>query len=353
MVFLLLASALATSLAWRLAFKVTGSAAAAWFGWAAVTTAAPFVLETYTVYPDGLGAIAVLTGFWALLRAPDERPALPWFLHGLALALLPWMHTRFAVLAATLGGLILVRLAKSERVLTKAIAFLAAPALSAVAWMFFFAVVYGTPDPSAPYGGQVQNAFAFLPNGLGGLLFDQGFGLFATAPVLLVAIAGFVWIRRLAVDWVVVAVPYLLAVATFAMWWAGQSGPARFLLPLLLPLAIPAACAWRAAAASPGWRTVMLTALAASVWLTHRHGRGRRRPAWLSLAERGRGHRRALARMGDAGRESASAGPGVRAAADSGRSDRCADECGAVGLRGDAGVAGGNRWMRHPGGAMD
>ena len=50
---------------------------------------------------------------WALLRAEAERetPAdgvQPWLLHGAALALLPWLHSRFAVLAGVLGVLILL-----------------------------------------------------------------------------------------------------------------------------------------------------------------------------------------------------------------------------------------------------
>ena len=160
---------------------------------------------------------------------------MPWLLHGAALALLPWLHTRFAVLAATLGGLILVRLAHAPNPFAKASAFLAIPAAGALAWMGFFLAVYGTPDPTAPYGGDVGSSLAFLPNGLGGLLFDQGFGLLATAPVLVdLPSSGFARTRRFALEWLVVAVPYLLAVVTYPMWWAGSSGPARFLVPLLL-----------------------------------------------------------------------------------------------------------------------
>ncbi|HEX9365214.1 MAG TPA: hypothetical protein VF921_01230, partial [Vicinamibacterales bacterium] len=289
-IFLILVASAACALAWWLAWRTTGSLSAAWFGWAAVTLSAPFLLESYTVFPDGPGAAIVLTGVWALLRADWERNAtattvldatdcaehtdrgvrrsvLPWLLHGAALAALPWLHTRFAVLAATLGGLILVRLARAPNPIAKATAFLAVPAAGALAWMGFFLAVYGTPDPTAPYGGDVGSSFAFLPNGFGGLLFDQGFGLLATAPVLVVALPGFARTRRLAVEWLVVAIPYLLAVGTYPMWWAGSSGPARFLVPLLLPLAIPAACAW-AAAHSRGVKAVMLAALLVSAWLS-------------------------------------------------------------------------------------
>jgi hypothetical protein len=268
-IFLILVASAACALAWWLAWQVTGSTSAAWFGWAAVTFSAPFLLESYTVFPDGPGAAIVLTGFWALLRAEWDRDDdwLPWLLHGAALATLPWLHTRFAVLAATLGGLILVRLARASDSFAKAAAFLAVPALGALAWMGFFLAVYGTPDPSAPYGGAIGSALAFLPNGLGGLFFDQGFGLLATAPVLAVALIGFARTRRLAVEWLVVAVPYLLAVGTYAMWWAGSSGPARFIVPLLLPLAIPAAAAW-AGARSRGVKAVMLAALLVTAWLS-------------------------------------------------------------------------------------
>ena len=270
-VFLILLSAAGCALAWWLAYRSTGSMAAAWFGWAVVTASAPLVLESFTVFPDGPGAPVVLTGFWALLRPDgDERARgswVPWLLHGLALATLPWMHTRFAVLAATLGGLVLVRIARTRNPLANATAFLLPPALSALAWLFFFAVLYGAPDPSAPYGPGAQNALGFLPDGIGGLFFDQGFGLFATAPVLAVAIAGFGRTRRLAIEYLVVSLPYLLTVATFAMWWAGTSGPARFLVPLLLPLAIPAAHAWQAWRSTAA-RVLMIALLAVSAWMT-------------------------------------------------------------------------------------
>ena len=240
----------------------------------------------------------MLTGFWALLRAervrlwasPVRSPQeprndaelaswLPWLLHGAALAALPWLHTRFVVLAATLGGLILVRLARAPNPFARRPPFWRCRPPARSRGSGSSSPCYGTPDPTAPYGGDVGSSLAFLPNGFGGLLFDQGFGLLATAPVLAVAFLGFARTRRLAVEWLVVAVPYLLAVGTYAMWWAGSSGPARFLVPLLLPLAIPAACAWAAACGerigeearvepSRGAKAVMLAALLVSAWLS-------------------------------------------------------------------------------------
>ena len=270
--FLLVLASAGGALAWWLAWRVTKSSSAAWFGWAVVVMSPPFLLESFTIYPDAPGATIVLTGFWALLRADwdvETRSSswLPWLAHGAALGVLPWLHTRFSVIAATLGGLILIRLARTSNAVAKASAFLALPAVSALAWLGFFVVIYGTLDPSAPYGGQMQNSFSFLPDGVGGLFFDQGFGLLTTAPVLVVAFAGLRRSPRLALDWLVIAIPYLLAVTTFAMWWAGWSGPARFFVPLLLPLAIFAACGWQAIR-ERGTRASVAAAFVATCWLS-------------------------------------------------------------------------------------
>jgi hypothetical protein len=87
--------------------------------------------------------------------------------------------------------------------------------------------------------------------GLTGLLVDQQFGVVAAAPVLAFVPAGLVVLGRIAprlvVELVGLALPYLLVVASFGMWWGGRSAPARF-LDCLLPLAVPVlALAWRGA----------------------------------------------------------------------------------------------------------
>ena len=112
--------------------------------------------------------------------------------------------------------------------MTKAGAFLTGPIISGIAWIAYFMVIYGTPDPSAPYGAE-PGSFAFVPDGLAGLLFDQRFGLVAYAPVLLAGFAGIGIMlarreyRRHALEWLFVAVPYLVVVTYVAMWWGGTS----------------------------------------------------------------------------------------------------------------------------------
>jgi hypothetical protein len=254
-VFLIALAATGAGLAWYVAWLGTARRDAAWFGWAAVTLPVTALFQGFSVYPDGPGALLALTGVWALLRAGREvqsgaTSVGPWLLHGAALALLPWLHSRFAVLAGGFGALVLLRLAATRNPAAKAVAFLAVPAVSALLWIGYFIVVYGSPDPSSPYAGDGMGSFAFVPGGLGGLLFDQRFGVLAYAPVVA---AGFVGLglmcrerehRRLALELLFVLVPYLLAVTHFAMWWGGWSAPARFFAPVLPLLAVPAGMFW-------------------------------------------------------------------------------------------------------------
>ncbi len=284
--FLVLVAALGSALAWHTAWLHTGRRDAAWFGWAAVTLGATTVFHAVSIYPDGPGAVIVLTGAWALVRldaasrsgATGDGRTWPWLLHGAALALLPWLHTRFALLAGTLGVLIVLRLWSTTRALAKTAAFLAIPALSCVAWIGFFVAIYGVADPSAPYGGGELGSAAFIVDGLTGLAFDQRFGLLFHAPVLVFALAGLaVTRRRLAVELLLVIVPYLLVVTYFRMWWAGWSAPARFAMPVLLLLAVPAAEAWvairRRGTRATALGALVLTGLVTLILVSVDHGR--------------------------------------------------------------------------------
>ena len=275
-VLLLVLSALGASLVWRLAWRATGDAGAAWFGWAAVCLSPTWVFHTFTVYPDGVGALLTLVGVWALVRlgaldAGEPAPrARELALHGAALAALPWLHTRFALIAASLGLLIAARIVRRyawREALRAVAAFVAVPIVGAACWFAFFWFIYGTPDPRVPYGGRAGGQWEYVTSGLGGLFFDQQFGLLAYAPVVAAGLGGLVLLaadkgrRRLAVELAVVMTPYLLAVTHFRMWWAGWSVPARFFTPILLPLAIPVALAW-SRTRSRASRAVMGSALA-------------------------------------------------------------------------------------------
>ena len=230
----------------------------------------PFFFQSFVVYPEALGAAIVMVGVLTLMDEGDASvPRLAWT--GAALAMLPWLHVRLAVLAASLGVLLAARQLRASRWPRRILAILAVPAVSAACWFAFFFVIYGTIDPRAPYGGAQQSALANVPRGLMGLAFDQQYGALPNAPVYLCGALGFVALfrvrTRLAIELLVLVLPYALLVSGFEMWWGGGSSAARFLTPVLLLLAIPAAAWFHASRERPG-RVLGLGALAVSLLIT-------------------------------------------------------------------------------------
>jgi hypothetical protein len=262
-------TAAATAVAWRAAYRLTGQAAAAWFGWAGVALAAPVVLLSFTVYPDGPGAVVVMIAF-ALVVALQNRPSRPawwWAAAGVLPALLPWFHPRFSVLAAALGLVFAGRALGDARPVRALAAFAVVPAASAIGWFGYYGAIYGRFNPSVAYGHYTQMTVGRVPTGVLGLLFDQQYGLIVYAPVFAVGLAGLAALarsqRRLAVEWSAVVAPYTVVTAMYHMWWGGFSSPARFIGSTLLLFALPLAAA-RAATTRAATRTVQAAALGVS-----------------------------------------------------------------------------------------
>jgi hypothetical protein len=200
------------------------------------------------------------------------------------------LHTRFAVLAAGFGFLIVLAIFREASVPAlerrlRAAWFLAVPIVSAIVWFAFFQIIYGTPNPTAPYGKRLETSLAFVPGGLAGLLFDQQFGLFVYAPVLAVSFIGLAAGRALtsrlvAIGTSIVAALYLCAVATYWMWWGGvPATPARFAAAVLPAFAIPLAAAWTRAGALGRAVFAMLLGLSLAIAATV-IGVGRGSLAW-------------------------------------------------------------------------
>jgi hypothetical protein len=274
-VFLAMLAALGTWMLWRAAYRLTGRADAAWFAWASVALSTPYFFHAFTVYPDAVaGVVLALVAFTLVRFATDARTsnAAPWrwALVGLAIGSLPWLHSRYAVIALALGALLGLRLL-GERKFTALASLLAPPALSAVAWLGYFWVVYGDVNPAVAYGYSTSSSLATIARALPALVFDQQYGLVPNAPVYALAFIGFASLvragsRRLAIELGVICAVYLLSVTTFHMWWAGTSAPARFAVPVLLTLGLPAAVFWTRQ--GPVGRAVSSTALALTVLIT-------------------------------------------------------------------------------------
>ncbi len=266
---LALLSAAATAAAWRTAYVVTGSAAAAWFGWAGAALAAPVILLSFTVYPDGPGAVVVMIAFAmvAALQHRASRPGWWWALAGVLPALLPWFHPRFSVLAAALGLIFAGRALGDSKPARALASVVAIPAASALGWFGYYYAIYGRLNPSVAYGHYTQMSAGRVPTGVLGLLVDQQYGLIVYAPVFAIAAAGLAAMsrrhRRLCLEWIVVVVPYTVVTAAYHMWWGGYSSPARFIGATLLVFAVPIAAA-RSSATQAATRAVQAAILGVS-----------------------------------------------------------------------------------------
>ena len=246
-------AALAAAIVWWIGFRVTGSGRAAWVAWLAIACTPTFVIQSVTVFPDGPGAFASACAIWLIvtLSRGDRVKRSVLVTVSLVLAAMPWLHTRFAVLAGVLGATIVAQLLRRQRRLGDLVAFAAGPAAFALAWFAFFYTLYGTFNPTAPYGPPAgDRSWTFIPGGILGLLFDQQFGLAAYSPVLLVAALGFAAAGNRtdrAVLWAIAGagLAYLAASSTYWMWWAGVPAPPARLATAALPcLTIPLALAW-------------------------------------------------------------------------------------------------------------
>jgi hypothetical protein len=263
-------AALTAALAWSVAWRLSRSAAAAWAGVVAVFATAPFLFHAFTIYPDGVGALAVIAAVWLIVRLLDgEMPGQPTLLlAGGGLAILPWLHTRFAILSAVFGLAVVALLATRRIRPTRIAAFLAVPLVAAAAWFAYFWIIWGTPSPLAPYGRDAESSLAYIARGIGGLLFDQQHGVIGTAPIYAAALIGlaplFKQRRLLALVLSIACGSYVVAVSTYAMWWGGTSAPGRFLAALLPIAAVLIALAW---SAYPRLRSAMLLLLLVSIAL--------------------------------------------------------------------------------------
>jgi len=247
---MLLIAALAAALTWRLAFRLAGSAGAAWAGTLSVFATAPYFFHAFTIYPEIIGSLCVLCGVWLLIELGEERDvtARSLIAVGTALAVLPWLHTRFAVLAAVLGLLIVLRLMARPSAARNIGRFLVVPLVAGAAWLAFFYLIWGSLSPAAPYGADTSTSASYIPRGLIGLLVDQQFGVLTTAPIYLMAIAGAIVMMRsrtrVTIELAAIVIPYAIAVASYAMWWAGAAAPARFIVSILPLAALPIAMLW-------------------------------------------------------------------------------------------------------------
>ena len=209
-----------------------------------VALSPPLIHYAGLVFTEVPAALLVAVALRRAGTLGQARPAaaLAW---GAAVAFLPWLNVRYALLA-----LLLLLYAASRRPPLRSMALILAPvAAAALALAAYHRALYGFFDPRLVYGRRPELSAATLPEGIPGLMLDQEFGLLVYAPVFVLAIPGLVRLWRTRPDRGAVATGLVAAVVLVAgswpMWRGGFNPPARFLLPVLPVLAVAVALAMR------------------------------------------------------------------------------------------------------------
>lgn len=262
----LLVTSLAVGGLWAALRRASQSRAGAWAGVAGLVLQIPFAAQASAIYPDGLAASVACVGLWLLIGLERGGGATGLALAGVggALATLPWLHLRLAVVAALFATALALVLWRRDFGARAFGALFAAPLVSAAIWFGSFVTLFETFDPTEPFRQKAGGSLAALPAGLLGLLIDQEYGLLPYAPAMVFAIAGVAAaMRRYPVTAWCAATMWVttLALGGSFVWFGGTSSPARFLVPVLPLAAFFVAMWWPNARASLRWAYVFSVAL--------------------------------------------------------------------------------------------
>jgi hypothetical protein len=286
----LCAAATATGL-WFVAWRLTGSAAAATLAWVGAAVSAPFVFNSITVYPEVPAAVCAMAAY-AIVTRPGGvggRPGLA-AIAGVALACLPWLSSKYALMMSAIAAVALGRVwirrwsadpgdaadaagAAPVRERVRSSIALVLPMVASVAgWMAFFQWIWGSPFPSVVYGSQRPVRWEYFVRGGPGLLFDQEYGIVPAAPIFAAALVGLVVMiaaggraRRVALEIAGIFVALLVPVGAFHLWSGGSGAIGRPVISGLLFLGLPIAWLARRVAGHAIASALLVVLAAASV----------------------------------------------------------------------------------------
>lgn len=241
---------------------------------AAVLAFSPPVLShAFLVFPETLALFVISVVVWMCCLSPHEVTRRRMFWLALAVGCLPWLHRKYSFLALGVMLLIVYQqrqwFRRQSRGTWAALgAFAILPQLALHAWTWHAWGNLGGPQmlDTLPF------SLAGIQRGSLGLLLDRERGLAGYAPIylLLPACWALAWrdVRAYALPIVLLFVP----MAAFAVWSAGFSPAARYLVPLmpLLVMPVPLALSYPALKWIAAPFALMQVAVTAAVWQTPR-----------------------------------------------------------------------------------
>lgn len=261
----------------RAARQVAGSWGPAVATAFALAVSPPLFLYTFQVYPELPAALGLLYSFRKLMM--EARPTrLGVLAASLFLAFLPWLHQKYSVAAAALGLMAAVRLLRgrggnSQHIVR--LGLLVGPlALSAFSILVYNHALTGSVLPDATFRAVGRTSFEpqHMLRGLLGLVFDAENGLFVYSPAYLLAFLAACRFsrshRRVYLPLLIVALSYLVVIASFPHWPGAVSSVARYILSVAPLAALPMVLVVRRSLSDGVLAGVVLMLLAATFSMT-------------------------------------------------------------------------------------
>jgi hypothetical protein len=215
-----------------------------------VALSPPLAIHSITFFTELLSALMCAFVFHRIVVADDDRVP-PWAWAGGVAGLLMLVHARNVGLMA---GFVLVaawtwrRHRNSRQVLAFTIAFIAAMVLRTLVTLYFWGTWFTSPHARA---GRWEGLTIVPVHRLGGMLFDQEYGLLLYAPMFALTAFAVRNHRKIALPVVLLVVTYLVPIllptTNVHGWTGGWSPAARFWVPIVPLLAILLAVAFNRA----------------------------------------------------------------------------------------------------------
>ena len=214
--------------------------------------ATPFFTYAHLTFVDLIGAWAVIHVFRKSLKDGELRRR-EIVSSSILLGILPWVHLKFVVVEALLLLFLLARIVAANKAMPvpalvravlahwREVCWAVVPAAAlGLGFEAFTHATWNSFNPALVYG-QVDGTLPFTVSPVRGLLgtfLDQQYGVFITAPVLVLAIPGFILAVRDKVGpvnlyFTLVVVCYAALFVAREDWAGGWAPPGRFILVVL------------------------------------------------------------------------------------------------------------------------